>query len=101
MAVLMVPETHVSQKMVIKAKRKEMERFKRVKVYRVVTRESMDRDEEGNVISTKREKEEKLGTWAQISALISGLHGVDVAEDDEVSSGGLKRNVKRRTDLRR
>ena len=42
------PETHVSQKMVIEAKRKEMERFKRMKVYRVVTRESMKR--------TKKEK---------------------------------------------
>ena len=29
--------------MVIEAKRKEMERFKRMKVYRVVTRESMKR----------------------------------------------------------
>ena len=37
----MYPETHMSQKMVIEAKRKEMERFKRIKVYRVVTRESM------------------------------------------------------------
>ena len=35
------PETHMSQKMVIEAKRKEMERFKRMKVYRDVTRESM------------------------------------------------------------
>ena len=31
------PETHKSQKMVIEAKRKEMERFKRMKVYRAVT----------------------------------------------------------------
>ena len=29
------PETHMSQKMVIEVKRKEMERFKRMKVYRV------------------------------------------------------------------
>ena len=34
------------RKMVIEAKRKEMERFKRMKVYRVVTRESVKRDEE-------------------------------------------------------
>ena len=34
----------MSQKMVIEAKRKEMARFKRMKVYRVVTRESMKRD---------------------------------------------------------
>ena len=39
--------------MVIEAKRKEMERFKRMKVYRVVTRESMERDEEGKMISIK------------------------------------------------
>ena len=45
------PETHMSQKMVIEAKRKEMQRFKRMKVYRVVTRESMKRDEEGKMIS--------------------------------------------------
>ena len=32
------PDTHMSQKVVIEAKRKEMERFKRMKVYRVVTR---------------------------------------------------------------
>ena len=37
--------THVSQIMVIEAKRKEMERFKRMKVYRVVTRKSMESDE--------------------------------------------------------
>ena len=47
------PGTHVSQKMVIEAKRKEMEGFKRMKVYRVVTRESMERDEEGKMISIK------------------------------------------------
>ena len=47
------PETHMSQKMVIEAKRKEMERFKRMKVYRVVTRESMKRDEEGKMLSIK------------------------------------------------
>ena len=47
------PETHMSQKMVMKAKRMEMERFKRMKVYRVVTRESMKRDEEGKMISIK------------------------------------------------
>ena len=32
----------MSQKMVLQAKRKEMERFKRMKVYRVVSRESME-----------------------------------------------------------
>ena len=47
------PETHMSHKMVIEAKRKEMERFKKMKVYRVVTRESMKRDEEGKMISIK------------------------------------------------
>ena len=47
------PETHMSQKLVIEAKRKEMERFKRMKVYRVVTRESMKRHEEGITISIK------------------------------------------------
>ena len=41
------PETHMSQKMVIEATRKDMERFKRMKVYRVVTRQSMRGDEEG------------------------------------------------------
>ena len=39
------PETHMSQKMVIEVKRKEMERFKRMKVCCVVTRESRDRDQ--------------------------------------------------------
>ena len=39
--------------MVFEAKRKEMERFKRMKVYRVVTSESMERDEEGKMISIK------------------------------------------------
>ena len=39
------PEAHMSQKMVIEAKRKELEIFKRMTVYRVVTRESMERDE--------------------------------------------------------
>ena len=43
------PETHMSQKMVIDAKLKEMERFTRMKVYRVVTRESMRRYEEGKI----------------------------------------------------
>ena len=43
----------MSQKMVIEAKRKEMERFKRMKVYRVVTRESMERDEEVKMVSIK------------------------------------------------
>ena len=38
---------HMSQKVVTEAKCKEMERFKRMKVYRVVTRESMEKDEEG------------------------------------------------------
>ena len=47
------PQTHMSQKMVIEAKRKEMERVKRMNVYRVVTRESMERDEERNMISFK------------------------------------------------
>ena len=47
------PETHMSQEMVIEAKRKEMKRFKRMKVYRIVTRESMKRDEEGKMISIK------------------------------------------------
>ena len=47
------PETHMSQKMVIEAKRQEMEKFKRMKVYRVVTRESMERDEEGKMIASK------------------------------------------------
>ena len=46
-------KTHMSQKMVIGEKRKEMERVKRMKVYRVVTRESMERDEEGKMISFK------------------------------------------------
>ena len=32
------PETQLSQKMVIEEKRKEMERFNRMKMYRVVTR---------------------------------------------------------------
>ena len=43
----------MSQKMVIGAKRKEMESFDRMKVYRVVTRESMERDAEGKMISIK------------------------------------------------
>ena len=47
------PETHMSQQMVTEAKRKEMERFKRMKVYRVVTRESTKMDEEGKMISIK------------------------------------------------
>ena len=42
MVVVMVP-SHVSQEMVLDAKRKEMERFKRMKVYGVVTRESMEK----------------------------------------------------------
>ena len=42
-----------SQKMVIEAKRKEMERFKRMKMFRVVTREFMERDEEEKMISIK------------------------------------------------
>ena len=37
----------------IEAKRKEMERFNRMKVCRVVTNESMKRDEEGKKISIK------------------------------------------------
>ena len=49
----MVPwDSHESQN-VIEAKRKEMHRFKRLKVFRVVTRESMDRGEEGKMISIK------------------------------------------------
>ena len=44
--------THLSQ-MVIEAIRKEMEIFERMKVYRVVTRESMERDEEVKMISIK------------------------------------------------
>ena len=39
--------------MVIEAKRKEMERFKRMKVYRVVTKKSMESDEEGKMIGIK------------------------------------------------
>ena len=39
--------------MVNEAKRTEMERFKWMKVYRVVTRESMERDEEEKMISIK------------------------------------------------
>ena len=39
--------------MAIEAKRKEMDRFKRMKVYRVVTKESMERDEEEKMISIK------------------------------------------------
>ena len=49
----MVPETHLSQQMVMEAKRKEMERFKRMKVNRVVTWEFMERDEEGKMVSIK------------------------------------------------
>ena len=45
------PDTHMSQKMVIEAKRKEMDRFNRMKVFRVLTRESMERDEEEKMIS--------------------------------------------------
>ena len=47
------PETHMSHKMVIDAKRKKMERFKRMKVYRVVNTESIERDEEEKMTSTK------------------------------------------------
>ena len=47
------PETRMSQKMVIEAKRKELERFDRMKVYRVVTWESMERDEEEKMIGIK------------------------------------------------
>ena len=36
----------MSRKMVMEAKRKEMERFKRMKVYRAVTRESMEGDKD-------------------------------------------------------
>ena len=39
--------------MVIEAKHNEMERFKRMKVYRVVTIEYVKRDEEGKMISIK------------------------------------------------
>ena len=31
--------------------------------------------------------EEQPGTRARISTLIAGLHGVDAAEEDEISSG--------------
>ena len=31
--------------------------------------------------------DEQLGTRARLSALIAGLHGVEIAEDDEISSG--------------
>ena len=55
------PETHMSQKMVIEVKRKELQRFKRIKVYRVVTRESMERDEEGKMISIKWVTKARLG----------------------------------------
>ena len=42
------PETHMSQKMVIGATRKEMERLQKIEgVSRVATRKSMERDEEG------------------------------------------------------
>ena len=40
------PARHMSQKMVLQAKRKEMKGFTRM-VYRLVTRESVKRDEEG------------------------------------------------------
>ena len=43
----------MSQKMVIEAKRKKMERFRKKKIYRVVTGESMERDEEDKMISIK------------------------------------------------
>ena len=46
------PKTRVSQKMVIGAQRTEMERFKRMKVSRVVTTDFME-DEEGKMISIK------------------------------------------------
>ena len=49
----------LSPKMVIEAKRKEMERFNRMKVYRVVTRVSMERVEEGKMISTLQTKAQK------------------------------------------
>ena len=69
------PETHMSQKMVIEAKRKEMERFKRMNVYRVVSRESMRRDEEGKRISikwviTKRGTEEEPSAKARLVARV-------------------------------
>ena len=44
---------HMCQKMVIEANRKEMECFRRMKVYHVVTRESMKRDDKGKMISIK------------------------------------------------
>ena len=47
------PKTHTSQKMVIEAKRKDMGRFKRMKVCRVVARESTERDEEEKMTSIK------------------------------------------------
>ena len=51
--------------MVIEAKRKEMERFKRMTVYRVVTRESVERDEEEKMISIKWVITDRL--WSQLS----------------------------------
>ena len=47
------PDTLASQKMEIEAKRRGMERFKRMKVYRVVTRGSMERDGGGKMTSIK------------------------------------------------
>ena len=54
-------ETSMSQKMVIEAKRKEMEIFMRMKAYLVVTRESIKRDE-GKMIRviTKEKKSIQL-----------------------------------------
>ena len=36
---------------------------------------------------TANDDEEQPGTRARISTLIAGLHGVDVAEDDEICNG--------------
>ena len=47
------PETRMSLTMVIEAKRKEMDRFNKMKVYRAVARESMERDEERKILSIK------------------------------------------------
>ena len=46
-------ETHFESDMVIEATCKEMERFKRMKVHCVVTRDPMERDEEGKMSSIK------------------------------------------------
>ena len=76
----------LSPKMVIEAKRKEMERFNRMKVYRVVTRVSMERDEEGKMISTLQTKAQKniqlprrarVQHWRQTWRVVCGNTRVD------------------------